>query len=180
MGYIENNLNSKEKLVVRAKNSWWALLPQLIWAVILTVLMLVLKSKASKLFGEEVTFAPWVWGIYVIIGFLPVIVRLLTLLMNTLCVTTKRCFGRKGILKRDTLDAPLAKIDTVSIKQTFWGRIFNFAFIVIKTTSSEFKFPLVADVQKFKNILMEEIDKEQERAKLEQAQMMADALKLNK
>ncbi|MBQ8427418.1 MAG: PH domain-containing protein [Clostridia bacterium] len=191
MGYVENNLNSKEKLVAKAPRAWWAFLPSIVWLIVLIVVSAVVPNKiidafreaaiqsgSYEMFTADYSFVKYIfWGITVVCGVIPLAVRLIELYCSALCVTTNRVFGKTGVLKRNTLDTSLNKIDNVVIKETFWGRLFRFSSIRIKTTSADFIFPFVADVQKFKNVIMNEIEQHEERARLAQAEAMADAMR---
>lgn len=191
MGYIEENLQPKEKLISVAKNAWWALIINVIAVIISTVVAVIGPKLLFKLLSggtpltwyEEnelmKTLLPLSYALYVFVGVsaLMLLKKLFYLLLNKFCLTETRLFGKKGFIKRETIDAPLTKIDSVSIKTTFWGRIFNFSSIVVKTTSDQFVFPYIAGVQQFKNEVMQQLEKQKENERIAQAKAMADAIK---
>jgi len=190
MSYVEENLRAKEKLICTAKNAWWAIVINVIASVIFIVLASVgpkllfgALSKGGLTWYEEnelmKSLLPAVIGLWLFaaVAILALLKKLFYLLLNRLCLTDSRVFGKKGFIKRETLDAPLTKIDSVSIKTSFWGRIFNFSSIVVTTTSEKFIFPYIADVQGFKNQVLEQIDKQRESERIAQAKAMADAIK---
>lgn len=192
MGYVENNLNSKETLVAKARRAWWAFIGPIISAVVFLIVAIVVPNifidkirEAEILSGnymaafESYSYVKLVcWGTFVVFGLLPVVFRLIELYCSALCVTTNRVFGKTGVLKRNTIDISLSKLDNIVIKETFWGRIFRYSTIRIKSTSADFVFPYVADVQEFKKVIMEEIERHEERARVAQAEAMAQAIRV--
>lgn len=194
MSYVENNLTSNEKVIRVAKNAWWALLGRLIFTVIELIVIIILSNNIDTLVGmanaaslremlELMDLASKIktmfWIIFVVSGILPVVLGIIGLLFNRLVITDKRVFGKRGIIARKTIDAPLDKVDSVTIKEALLGRLFNYAGIEIRTTSEKFIYPYVADAQEFKKTLMEAIEAEKEAARIAQAKEMAEALKAN-
>ena len=80
-------------------------------------------------------------------------------LMNIeLGVTNKKLIGKTGIIRHNSLDAYLEKIDNFSINETLGGKLFGYATIQICTTSAKLTFPGIKDAIAFKNIVMDCVD----------------------
>ncbi len=99
--------------------------------------------------------------------------------LNTeLVLTNKRVVGKVGGLfsGTDALDTPLDKIQNVNVKQSFGGKIFNYADITISTAAVQFKFERIKNADKFKNLLSAQIDQVEEERLQQQAEEMAKAM----
>ncbi|MBR2302861.1 MAG: PH domain-containing protein [Clostridia bacterium] len=169
MGYIENNLVSNEMVIAKAKFSWLAVFEWLILPVLFILLYVLLPEDTGTSKGLFLGIA----GICLI----PLIGRILTLANAKLVVTNKRVIGKIGIIKRTMLDIHLTKVDHVYIKETFFGRIFGYSTIMVSSTGSKDKFDFISKAPKFKNLLMEAIDTQREKDRVEQANLMAQAMK---
>ena len=90
--------------------------------------------------------------------------------------TNKRVIGKQRDKKTNTLDAPLNKVQSVGTSNTFWGKVFNYGDITIRTAAGEFKFVSVKRFNDFKKALMEQIDTYENDKIQEQAKEMAKAM----
>lgn len=95
---------------------------------------------------------------------------------SILCFTNKKVIGRVGLIKTKVLDAPLNKINNVSIEQGFFGKILGYGKIRIDTSSGTYYFSHMSDPNGFKAALMEQIDKFDEERIQKQAQAIAGSL----
>ena len=181
MGYIENNLLVNEKICVRAENSPSAML----FSVFRLVVFIVASIYATDLLqtlneGEWIDIKIFVilgiWAFTFLFGFIPLVSKIQALKRNELCLTNRRVFGRKGKFNKKTLDVPLSKIDSVIVETPFWGRLFNYSTIIIKTNTEKFVYERLKDGQIFKNKLMQLIEEKKEQEIKEQAQAMFDAM----
>ena len=73
---------------------------------------------------------------------------------SVLAFTNKRVISKKGLLNVKTLDSPLDKINDFDIRQSLFGKIFNYSRVIIKTSSSNYVFDYIKDAAKFKNLLV--------------------------
>ena len=80
-----------------------------------------------------------------------------------LCYTNKRVIGKTGIFIIDTLNTPLSKVNNVHIRKSILG----YGTIVIATSSKNYKFKYISNVEELRDKLMEEIEQyEQEKIKV--------------
>lgn len=91
-------------------------------------------------------------------------------------VTTKRIIGKIGVAETQALDAPLNKIQNVSVEQPFFGKIFNYGTVVVNTAAGVFKFGAIRNADAFKRMIMSQIDQYEEDRMKEQADQMAKAM----
>lgn len=151
--YVEKNLNVKETILKNAQ---------------LHPLQLVLA---------------WVWGV---IGcwllFIPTINAIKTTIryLNTeLAVTNKRVVGKAGFINSASLDAPLNKIQNVTVSSGLGGKIFKYGNIEIQTGGDALAFVGIKEPDAFKKFLMNQIDEYENDKIKEQAQQMAAAMAAN-
>jgi len=113
------------------------------------------------------------WGVLTL---LQLVYRILSISAVELLVTDKKIVGKTGIIKSVSVDAFLDKIDYFMIRESLWGRIFNYAVIEIGTTSSKVRFPYITNASEFKNIVMDCIDKKKLADMTAQANLIASSM----
>ncbi len=148
--YVESNLGKNEKIVKQAERNPVALVGEWIYGIVFF----------------WVLFIPTILAILKTIAFKKV----------ELAVTNKRLIGIVGVINTKSLDAPLNKIQNVSVKQPFFGKIFNYGNLEIETAAGTFDVTYVKNANAFKSQLMAQIEEyEQERIR-QQAEEMARAV----
>jgi hypothetical protein len=61
-------------------------------------------------------------------------------------VTNKRVIGKSGAFRRRSLEVMMSKIESVSVDEPFWGRIFNFGTITVKGSGGTVQpFPFISN-----------------------------------
>ena len=177
MNYIESNLRKEEQVVVRAKISWLTLVAPALLAIVAWVGVFVLMGKievSDKDAQSVITI------VFLVLGFLftiPLIKRALINATTHLAVTNKRVIGKVGVLKVDTIDYPVDKIDNVSYNAGFFGNIFKYATVQIGSVSGEKKsIGAIGNAQVFKNSVTDAIEKHAEEARKAQAAEIAAAM----
>lgn len=96
---------------------------------------------------------------------------------TSLILLDKKIIGKTGFLSKETLDAPLDKINDVYLNQGIFGRLFNYGKINISTSSNSFYFKGIDTPELFKNKILEQIEIYKNEKVKEQAKLMAEALK---
>ncbi|MCM1368523.1 MAG: PH domain-containing protein [Roseburia sp.] len=193
MNYVEKNMRSGEELVVKARISVLYLLPSILLLIALVIVAIVLRTTvfsekiaeataAEAVLGEKVNDDPRplmyvIWAAVGVIGGIPFIKCLLTMLTSHLAVTNKRVVGKIGILRIDTLDIPIDKIDSVTFSAGILGNIFKYATVQIQSPGSNgWKFPGICNAQAFKDCATDAIEKHAEQARKDQAAQIASAM----
>ncbi len=148
--YVENNLGKNETIVKKADLNG-----------------LFLLSK-------------WIMGIlFFWLLFMPTIKAIIaTILFKNieLAITNKRLIGKVGFANTKALDAPLNKIQNVSVTQGFWGKVFNFATVRVDTAAGKFEFEAIKNADAFKGMILAQIDQYEEDRVKQQAAEMANAM----
>ena len=134
------------------------------------------KAKVTKL----LLVGAWIKGILLCwLLFIPTIKAIkltITISKIELTLTSQRVIGRVGVVSRDIMDAKLDKVATVKIEESFWGRIFKFANVIISTGGDNFVFRGIKNANSFKNKVMNEIEEYEAYKINKQAQALAGAI----
>ena len=150
--YLESNLSRDEKILEDAKIHSIAIIVNIIGGIV------------------------FFWTFIVPIIALKNIISMLSMELG---FTNKRAMGKYGLINTHRLDAPLNKIDNVSISQGLGGKILGYGTIVISSTSSKFGFKYIGSPEIFRSKLMAQIDQFDEDRIRKQAEIMAQGMKNN-
>lgn len=179
MKYIDENLNTNEEVIETVEVNFLAILPKVIsfcaWAIgcFLAYILVPVTGELSivLLCLIAVLLAKKIWNL---------LARYLELKNRVMCLTNKRLLGKTGVFSIDAIDIPIEKINSVSASSTFWGRLFNYSTICIHVDGIGFlgirEFEFAKNAIRFKNTLMEEIEKYKETAQKKQAEEIRKAM----
>ena len=187
MNYVEKSLRRDEQVVTKAKISFWWLVPSIlkaalavIAAVIINMVMSNMVDSMSKTANQvKDIFSTIKTGIFVLLciaAAVEIAVKIIVIITTHLVITNKRVLGKQGIVKISTMDVPIDKVDNVSFDGGFWGNIFHFYKLSVKSTSSSFYFNGISNAQEFKNSITDAIDKRAEDLRKAQAAELAAAI----
>lgn len=161
--YVSQTVSLNETIIYEAKPHWISCLPRGIISIIL--ILIGLRGGAGGFILSLIIAAAIMAGPYI---------RLVT---TELGITNKRVIGRYGLIKTLSLDAPLNKINNVSVSSGLFGKILGYGNVVITTSSGGYYYKGITNVEQFKISLMNQIDQfDDDRIKY-QAKEMANAIK---
>ena len=148
MSYVDNNLMNGEEVLYRANYHWITFFWSGFW-IFIGITSMIGKAGIAG-FG--------------IVGF-----GLFLALMNFLnnkssefAITNKRVIVKAGLIRRQSLETLLTKIEGISVKQGIFGRILGFGTIVINGTGgSKEGFTKIVNPLQFRKKLQEIIDQKQ-------------------
>jgi uncharacterized membrane protein YdbT with pleckstrin-like domain len=103
--YVESNLINGEEIKYLAKVSKWSLLPKILLGIVLL---------------------PF-WGV----GLIFLASAAITYYTTELAITNKRVIAKFGLIRRDTIEINLPKIESIRVEQGFLGRIFGFGSVLV-------------------------------------------------
>lgn len=95
-----------------------------------------------------------------------VIITAIKLKCQYLILTNKKLYGKKGIIAKNILEIPIEKIDTVRVRTSLMGRIFQYSTLeivspasvkILKGTTVNEKFPFIKNVNEFRKAVIESI-----------------------
>ena len=162
MSLIEKNLNADETIIAKAETSMLGIIPKIISSLIICgfISLLFIIFAYSKSLSN---FKPL---LLVISTLIPTV--LITLIFTVkwylvvktteLVVTSKKIFGKLGIIQTKIMDAPLNKINNISVEQRLFGKIFSYGTIIITTSSGNYNYLYIKNADDFRCKVMNQID----------------------
>lgn len=171
--YVEQNIMQGEAVIQKAKLSpagaiakWILFLATGIGTIISginveqknTVYDLYYYSRSSVKLNPAAVIFLVLFGIMCLSFLISAIASTIELTTNELGLTTKRLIGKVGTVAIKAMDAPLNKVQNISISFGVFGRLFGYGAIKIHTASGVFAFKSVVSPDVFKNIIMEQVD----------------------
>lgn len=193
--YFENILNSGETIEIEILHNRSIIVQYIISSIICLIIAFILNIFANMLVKWlcDVIDTPsldWlvnslptiknviIWGGYAFFGVIVQVIDLLQVFAAKLAITNRRVIGKVGLFGAHTLDYPIEKIDNVSVKTTFFGKIFHHSDIIIKSTNDAgIEFSNVTNANEFRNALTAAIAKNADEARKAQANEIANAMK---
>lgn len=124
MSYLNQSLAAGESVVAVFKLHWsmWIRF----WVVIVLGIIAVVALLVAK-----VTWGPWAALAVAILTTLIAGYQWLWLRGIEQAVTNRRVVRKTGIISRETTELRLASIETVDLRQSFWGRVFDYGNVEI-------------------------------------------------
>lgn len=128
--YVDSVIGRGEVVKYRAKISVWSMLPHIIVGFVFL-----------PVFGLGLFF----W----IIAF----IRYMT---TELAITDRKIIAKFGFIQRDTIEILLPKIESIQVKQPFFGRILNYGSIIVSGAGNpQAPVPGIDDPIRFRKIFMD-------------------------
>ncbi len=121
MSYLQQSLAPGETIVATFKLHWF------MWVRFWVVIALGLIAVAALLVAQ----VAWAALAAAIIAILIAGYQWLWLSTIEQGVTNRRVVRKTGIVSRTTTELRLASIETVDLRQTFWGRVFGYGNVEI-------------------------------------------------
>lgn len=126
MSYINKNLTTNEKVEHVGKVSLWSLLPYFLLGLFLLAFQ-----------GLGLIF----WAIAAIKYF-----------TTELVITNKRIIAKFGLIRRDTIEINIGRVESIQVKQGILGRIFDFGSLVISGAGNpQAPVPSISEPLKFRS-----------------------------
>ena len=102
--YIEGALINGEEIVYQGKTSWWSQWHLIVLGILTIPLM---------------------------IGLVFLLVAYIRYKTTELAITTKRVIVKIGLIRRQTIELNLSKVESIQVDQSILGRVFNYGSLVI-------------------------------------------------
>jgi len=137
MSYIENNLNTGEKVNHFTKPSIKPTIILLFILVPIAYVVLLGLGDVVKLLESTIAKVTCV----IILAVIYLVVIFIEIHVTEYAITNKRVISKKGLISRNVAEMNLGSIEGVNLKQGIFGRIFNFGSINISgrgTSNVEF------------------------------------------
>jgi uncharacterized membrane protein YdbT with pleckstrin-like domain len=155
MGYVDANLNQGETVIYRAKQHW---------AHFLKPILLLLTAVGLSLGNED--DAGMVAGFFLLLAVLLGLRSAVVYFTTEFAVTTRRVIGKRGIIKRQSVDLLLRKVEGVSLDQSVFGRLLGYGTIRVRGAGDKVPFPFIAQPVACHRAVQQQIEtvEQQERA----------------
>ena len=126
MSSIDDQLLAGERIVYRSRSHWI-----LFGAPILAALAGIALGVTLQLTAHDYWYVGAALVGLALILALPPTVRYLS---SDFAVTDKRVLARRGLVRRDSLETLLSKIEGIDVEQNLWGRILGYGTVTITGT----------------------------------------------
>lgn len=143
-GYIQSNLSKGEEIVKRANVSFFLYTKEIILAIILLVGGFVYRDTGL--------------GIFIPIGLFFLIYPIIVIKTSEIAFTNKRIMAKFGVIRRQTFELKLEKIESVNFTQGILGRMFNFGYIIVNGAGNSTPILGISKPLEFRNFLNEYLD----------------------
>ena len=129
MSYIDDSLIEGERIIHRARVSWWSQFGLVLLGIVTLVIVVGLVFLAMA----------WI-----------------KVRSTEIAITNRRVIAKFGFVKRDTIEINLEKVEALRVDQSVMGRILNYGTIYITGTGSSVEpMPNIADPLVFRRKFME-------------------------
>jgi hypothetical protein len=168
MSYAKRSLVPGETLLYETRHHWLVLLGPLVIAVILVVAAAGLlvesvqakdnKGMAAGASGSEIQGMEIGSGVLVIAAIAIFGCGMTKRSATEMAVTNRRVLIKTGLGSRRTLDLMLARVESIGVEETFWGRMLGYGSVVIHGTGgTPESFVMIAHPQEFRRSVQEQI-----------------------
>lgn len=161
MSYIDENLMSDEKLLYRTHPHWIIFNSAIGWAILaLLILIIGPYSGASKwALGGGYRLYSVFSGLFLFIALINGFMAYIQYVASEYGITNKRVLIKVGLVRRNSLEIMLRKIESIHVIQSIPGRIFNYGVIIIcGTGGSKDRFSYIPSPLAFRKMTQEQID----------------------
>lgn len=158
--YAERRLNKGETIVQKAKLSPAGVIVS--WVITGILFFVMLFSL--------------VFAILFLISLIYSIGKTIEICTTELAVTNKKLVGKLGVITTKAMDAPLNKIQNISVSSGLAGKLLGYGTIQVSTAAGVFKFKYIVNADAFKGLIMEQIDVYEQQQVQNNAEEMARAM----
>lgn len=90
----------------------------------------------------------------------PIIFIFINLYSTELALTNKRVIAKKGYIRKESIELPFKRIDSIMVQQGAFGRIFNYGTVIINGSSISMPMKFISNPIEFRNQVARQINKE--------------------
>ena len=164
MSYVERNLIEGEQVVFQTKHHWIVMLGTLLLGLTLDVvgiagLIYLLNQRDWAPAGRNVALLGAAAA--VIAGSLMTLYGTMKRNATEMVVTNKRVIVKTGILKRNTFEMLLSRIESIGVQEPVLGRMLEYGTVILRGVGgTPDEFDLIANPLAFRTHVQEQIEKE--------------------
>ena len=133
LGYIETILEPDERITYRAYLHW-IIYVRHAWLILIGVLLtLFAANRVTENEDAAKTFA-LVGFILFLLGALGVLLSAIRRWTTEIAVTNQRVILKTGLIRRDTVEINMPKVESVDVRQSILGRLLNYGTVIVRGT----------------------------------------------
>lgn len=136
MSYVDDNLTKNEKVLFLAHVSSAVFLRSLFSAILamsVSLLYFFNRSVLATKPGERLLLIT-VTVCFAFIAIVQTLQATIRFVTTEFAITNRRLIAKTGFIRRHTVEMLLMKVESVSVNQSIFGRIFDFGTIIITGT----------------------------------------------
>ena len=126
MGYVESVLEPGERITHRAYLHWIIYLR----AVLLTLIGGLVYFAAPP----DADVMPIIGLVLVLLGALSFLRAAIARWTMEIAVTDRRVIMKRGLIRRDTIEINMPKVESVDVSQSILGRLLNYGTVIVRGT----------------------------------------------
>ena len=148
MGFIHKNLLLGEEIKYEARKHWWVF----VWPTVFLLFSVGLFSKG----GLGYTIGGVV---FIILALKSGFGNIIYYLTTEFGVTNKRLLIKTGLVRRDSLELMLDKIEHLSVEQPLFGRVLGYGFLQVSGAGNDHRYPFISHPFEFRKKIQEQIER---------------------
>jgi uncharacterized membrane protein YdbT with pleckstrin-like domain len=136
VGYVETVLEPGEQIIHRA---------HLHWIVYWRAVVLLLIGGALYVSDPVEDLLEGMMGLGEIIGLVLIVLAAVSFLRaaidrwtTEIAVTSQRVILKRGLIRRDTIEINMPKVESVDVQQSILGRLLDFGTVIVRGTGGSF------------------------------------------
>jgi uncharacterized membrane protein YdbT with pleckstrin-like domain len=122
---MKTQLKKDEKIILLTKPHWFWLATPFLITIAGFILGIIIEKNTKGIYGL----------LLILIVICYFIFKIIQRNMNIWVVTNLRVIDEHGVISNNSKESPLDKINNVTYKQSFWGKIFGFGNVQIQTAA---------------------------------------------
>ena len=135
MGYVETILEPGERIIHRAYVHWIIYLRAIVLLPVGALLMLF----AAPMDDSAGFFLLGVVGLAVfLLGAMALLAAAIVRWTTEIAVTNQRVILKRGLIRRDTIEVNMPKVESVDVRQSVVGRLLNYGTVIVRGTGGSF------------------------------------------
>ncbi len=171
MGYADKNLAPGETILYRARYHWiiyrFTIILLILAAALGVAALYATKSQAGDEVGRPVGILA---AAFVVLALLAYLVRRFRASLDEFVVTNRRVVRKVGFYAREIQQAPLEKVQDITVEQGAFGRMLGYGTVIVETASEKgmLVFPTIASPDGLRNhVWGQALPEAQERAEVQ-------------
>ena len=132
MGYIDRVLRPDEEVLAIGRMHWIIYLRGAMLLVIALALLFAAGNFASFA-SLAATAGGWLVGLFAVYDLAASAIEAWT---TEIAVTNRRVIHKRGLIRRETGEMNMEKVESVTVDQSILGRILNYGSIVVRGTGA--------------------------------------------